>query len=89
MEIASQSRSCTIWQSAVDALDSLAATVSFPVTFTKIARMEVKLTCLLSRQNLDWVFGSRQIELIIVNRGKWLGSLAKFFVLCFCSLLWP
>ena len=25
----------------------------------------------------------------IVNRGKWLGSLAKFFVLCFCSLFWP
>ena len=25
----------------------------------------------------------------IVNRGKWLGRLAKFFVLCFWSLFWP
>ena len=23
---------------------------------------------------------------IIVNRGKWFGSPAKFFVICFCSL---
>ena len=25
----------------------------------------------------------------VVNRGKPVGSLAKFFVLCFCSLFWP
>ena len=28
------------------------------------------------------------IRLIIVNRRKWLGSLAKFFVIGFCSLFW-
>ena len=24
----------------------------------------------------------------IVTRGKWLGNLAKFFVVCFCWLFW-
>ena len=34
-------------------------------------------------------FNLMVVFLSIVNRGKWLGSLAKFFVLCFCSLFWP
>ena len=30
--------------------------------------------------------GGSLVDITIVNRGEWLGSLAKFFVLCFCSL---
>ena len=65
---------------------------------TKLKCPNINKEFVLELRNRFSVLSTRQLRKktmtltvngIIVNRGKWLGSLAKFFVLCFCSLFWP
>ena len=65
--------------------------ISQPLTCLKC----LYLARLLTVMDLDVVFPKRSIDftktvlyLPVVNRGKWLGNLAKFFVVCFCALFW-